>query len=99
MRESGAILFCKTNVPTAMMSGEASRIQYSINPYVRANAVQDLQCHLRLHLQPLQSIPLQRWLIRRRKCSFSSSRVSSRRGNRCRRVCSNTCLVLRSILA
>jgi amidase len=30
MRESGAILFCKTNVPTAMMSGEASRPQHPI---------------------------------------------------------------------
>jgi amidase len=32
MRESGAILFCKTNVPTAMMSGEVSGMQYSIIP-------------------------------------------------------------------
>ncbi|KAJ5223051.1 uncharacterized protein N7469_009291 [Penicillium citrinum] len=37
MRESGAILFCKTNVPTALMSGETfnSIYGYTSNPYNR----------------------------------------------------------------
>ncbi|KAL2856990.1 amidase signature domain-containing protein [Aspergillus pseudodeflectus] len=38
MRESGAILFCKTNVPTAMMSGETYNAiyGYTSNPYNRS---------------------------------------------------------------
>ncbi|KAJ5328696.1 hypothetical protein N7452_009086 [Penicillium brevicompactum] len=37
MRESGAILFCKTNVPTAMMAGETCNAiyGYTTNPYNR----------------------------------------------------------------
>ncbi|CAI7646401.1 unnamed protein product [Penicillium bialowiezense] len=37
MRESGAILFCKTNVPTAMMAGETYNAiyGYTTNPYNR----------------------------------------------------------------
>ena len=31
MRESGAILFCKTNVPLALMSGEAGDIEAKIH--------------------------------------------------------------------
>jgi amidase len=41
MRQSGAILFCKTSVPLALMAGEASRVK-DIMPYHTSNNLVDV---------------------------------------------------------
>lgn len=54
MRKSGAILFCKTNVPLALMSGEVSEIlRQRCGNMMVPNGRVDVQRHLRVHYQSL----------------------------------------------